>query len=1461
MTEAPDDLPDLPGFEIQRRLGAGGMAEVFLALKRGAEGTFKQLVLKRILPEHAKARRFRVMFVEEAQLATRLNHPNIVQVYDFAHHGDDLLLAMEYVEGVDLAKLLTAATRRGERLPPWVAAYLVAEVAKGLHYAHERRDEGGFPLAIVHRDVSPQNILLSYGGVVKIADFGIATANLFREEQGVLKGKTAYMSPEQARGEKVDRRSDIYALGVVLHELLHARSPYGQLKDEALADAVRLGAVVAPPADEAVPDELAAIAARAMARAPEDRFATARELAAAVARALLEHRQLVDTGTIEETIVRAVGPAGGGHGEPAQPMPTMAAIRRARTAATGEVSGAGTAGGARRVVREVRHVAVVRLRLDTLEGLNLIAGQGQAARELAALRSTLDDIAYKRSAVWSWDPNDAALAVVGLMASPSRAPDDAMALALDVHEFLASRSEELGFELGAAAAVVRGIATGERDEQGHLIHHTLLAPAAYLAEELGLHTPFGQTWVAGGVHRLVRHGYQWDDAPNLPLADAELHDVPENMRVHAMLRALTPDERAAVAALAPSDLVGRDAERADLHAALHRALRLSSAAPVSVGDARPGEVLAHVVTGEMGIGKTALVQAFLRELDEGVRTIEVECSPVRVDLPYSTVAELLRRAMHLDVDVSVERAKEAGRAALRVKPGRGDRVVERLSELVIGADTTLQDEEAAEQFHDLTVRSVKLLIGALADTAPLVIVIDGLQWADRMSLELLERVLSRPERTPVLMLLVTRPDERVEPYLQGMMRSDLSALTADEQIRLVQARLGVRQGVADVCKELVPRVGGNPYFLLEMFDALLERGALELVESDLGGEATLVRNEERFEEQAELLPSTVEQLVGDRLHDLPKEERDVVDWLAVAGGPLSTGELIGLARLTSDEPLTRLCARGVCERRGVALEFRHPLARDVAYQRLDPVHRARMHRQLGDLLVTSPLAHGLSAAIVAHHFEEGEVPKQAAELYFEAAVAARGASQTQLALRYYERAAALFPKGDRRLLEAHDGLARIFRQLGQTQDRRGHLVALRELALETRSARWLATSLVRAAQLDLDEGAMSRGLPLAMRGAELAALASDADLEVEAQILVCELLRDVGDVSGALDACDRALAVTATRSVSRRARGEVLRAKGVLLRRAGRIQAALETHAEATAIFELEGARRSEARARNALGFALFVLGRYEDSIAMCLRSLSLDVMVGGRFQVAKTLANVGFAYARLGNTEQGLSYLVRAREAHERYDDLDGWVDTLLVLASVLIEHGKIEDAHQLVLDAAAILAVSDNVYDRIHCLVVQALLERARGKHETAALMASEASRLADEQALVSYQVYATAIEAASRVDLGNGRAGIKLATKALSAVESMEGSEYGIEVRSLCCEAVTKALSRERPAEGTDLDTDVCRRALHHVDKLSSYVRDPWLRDRFMERPPVRAIVEYAMLFISSEVGDQAGREFLF
>ncbi|WP_437736915.1 serine/threonine-protein kinase [Sorangium sp. So ce1335] len=1467
MAKHPSQLADL---EIQRRLGAGGMAEVFLAKKRGAEGTYKLLVVKRILPAHGSSRRFRAMFVEEAHLATRLNHPNIVQVYEFSDHGEDgLLLSMEYVEGFDLGKLMRAAQQKESRIPPLVSAFIVSEAAKGLHYAHERKDEGGMPLAIVHRDVSPQNILISFEGVVKIADFGIASANLFREEPGVLKGKFGYMSPEQARGERVDRRSDIYALGVVLYELLAMRSPYGKLDDDALLQAVKEG-LFEPPSAHApdIPTELEAIVMRAMAGDPEDRFQTARDLAGAIARVLLAKQELVDNASVEQTVAHLLGrereqearahAEGGakqeeqGESSVAQPQ-TLAAVPAARTG--GDVEGT----GAPRVVREVRHVAVVTLRIEGVDALLGAQGRLAGKRSGRSIRTTLDAIAFKHGAIWSWESHASARAVVGLLANPSRAAADAASLAVDVHEALAGASEDLPVELRAAIGIVRGIAYGERDEQGHLINHVLKEPANYLAERLGSRTPFGKTWVAGGVYRLVRRDFRWGDAPSLDLDDARGYPVPHQMRLYALQRPLTREERMAEIALSPNDLVGRDAERADLHAAYHRAVsppvkavvepaqpaqpapRFGEGEPPQSMPGKPesppggalrGQSVARVIVGEMGIGKSALISTFLSELPGEARVLHVECSPVKSELPLATVCDVLRDVTGMGLDHAIDDAAHVIRALLGpiARSPLGSRIVTRLAELVTGKQVEHPEDDAAAYGRDIVARGVKYLLGSLARHQPLVVVIDGLQWADRPSLELISELLKqRSERLPILVLLLTRPEERVTPFIEGLVRIELRGLSAEEQMRLVEARLGVRDGVAAVCGELVPRVAGNPFFLLEMVDALLERGTLEIVEHP-GGRHELVRHD-RTGDRGEPLPSTLEQLIGDRLRELPPAEHDVVNWLAVAGGPLLKDDILNLTRLADDEAVTRLCARGLCDRRAGAVDFRHPLVRDVAYLALDSASRVRMHRRLGEHLSTTPLAQGLSAAIVAQHLARGEAPGPAAELYLDAARAARAGHQAQLSRRYYERALSLLPTGDSRRMIAHEALEAIFRHLGRRRERRKHLAALRQLAKESGQARWAALALVRTARLDLDEGHLARGLPVAQRAAEIARIARRPALEVEALTILSEVLRELGDVQGAISAADRALRVTHTGGLTPRARAEVLRAKGVLLRRVGRVQEAVEAYAEAIAVFRAVGARRSEARAKNSLAVAMFVLERFEDAIAVGLSSISIDLAIGGRFQIAKTLSNIGHAYAKLGDMPRSLAYMKRAREAHERYDDQDARADTLLCSAGILLEAGDVDAAHALCADASALIAVTGSVYDMIHERNVRGLLARARGDIQGAIANASEARQLAESQGLMSYHAYATAIEAASRVDAGEVHTGVLLARTALGAVEA-SSSEYGIEVRDLCCAALQKGA----PASAAD----AYHRAAAHVRMVAGYIRDARLKALFLERTVVRRIL---------------------
>ena len=495
-----------------------------------------------------------------------------------------------------------------------------------------------------------------------------------------------------------------------------------------------------------------------------------------------------------------------------------------------------------------------------------------------------------------------------------------------------------------------------------------------------------------------------------------------------------------------------------------------------------------------------------------------------------------------------------------------------------------------------------------------------------------------------------------------------------------------------------------------------------------------------------------------------------------------------------------------------------------------------MHRRLGEHLATTPLAQGLSAAIVARHLARGEAPGPAAELYLEAADAARTAHQAQLGQRYYQRALALLPAGDSRRMKAHEALEAIYRSIGRRRERRAHLTALRKLARENGQARFAALALVRTARLDLDEGYLARGLPVAQRAAEIARLAKHAALEVEALTLLSEILRDLGDIQGAINACERALKVTDGGNLAPRARAEVLRAKGVLLRYGGRVNEAVSAYAEAIAVFRAVGARRAEARVKNSLAFAMFVLERFEDAIALGLSSISIDLAIGGRFQMAKTLSNVGQAYARLGDTSRGLSYMKRARDAHEKYGDQDSRADTLLCSAAILLEAGDVDAAHTLVGDAGALVAVTGSGYDSAHERIVRALHSRADARRRRGAITLAASSRqLAESQGLVSYHAYATAIEAVARVDAGELHTGVLLARTAL-----------GVAGRDAHRVRHRGARARLRGApQGARRRTRATRslRALAHVKRVAGYVRDPRLRGLFLQRPLVDRILAEA------------------
>lgn len=268
-------------YDLLERLAVGGMAELFLARSKARHGFQKTVVLKRILPSFAEQPDFVQMFLTEAKLAAGLHHPSIAQVFDFGEDDGSFFFTMEFVAGRNVRQVLLAGHQNKIPMPLSCALRIVDNVAAGLHHAHEHRDVDGNPLEIVHRDVSPSNVLVTYDGNIKLVDFGIAkiAARGPATVAGSLKGKVSYMSPEQCRGELVDRRSDIFSLGTILWELTTGRKLFGldTLGLELLRQVERADV---PPPTSLVPNyppELEALVLKAMARDRKDRYASAQD--------------------------------------------------------------------------------------------------------------------------------------------------------------------------------------------------------------------------------------------------------------------------------------------------------------------------------------------------------------------------------------------------------------------------------------------------------------------------------------------------------------------------------------------------------------------------------------------------------------------------------------------------------------------------------------------------------------------------------------------------------------------------------------------------------------------------------------------------------------------------------------------------------------------------------------------------------------------------------------------------------------------------------------------------------------------------------------------------------------------------------------------------------------------------------------------------------------------------------
>jgi tetratricopeptide (TPR) repeat protein len=376
-------------------------------------------------------------------------------------------------------------------------------------------------------------------------------------------------------------------------------------------------------------------------------------------------------------------------------------------------------------------------------------------------------------------------------------------------------------------------------------------------------------------------------------------------------------------------------------------------------------------------------------------------------------------------------------------------------------------------------------------------------------------------------------------------------------------------------------------------------------------------------------------------------------------------------------------------------------------------------------------------------------------------------------------------------------------------------------------------------RFEQDQGNLADALSIAERAVLLARRIRLEDRLVEALALLIECRREAGEAHRALQDCDEAIATCdALERKGRppiRLRAAVNRLQGVLLRRVGRVEDAQRTYAEAIAVFRRVGAVRLECRSLMSLSYALYVQGRYEDAIALAVEALQKLRRIDSKIHIAVGLSTIGACYAGLGDADRALAYLRRAERYHERFLDYDSYGDTRILAALIHVDTGDLHAGEAYLSGTEAFIAAKPNAYDLVHALLARAYVSLRSGDYVRAQRTAIEASRFAQAQSLLSFQLFSLALQAEAALRLGSPHEAYHLVTMALGPVEAVQGCEYGLLIRATCTRILTEL--RSPTAEAT------LRRSMQFARMIASRIRNPRLRARFLRRDVVRSLVESA------------------
>jgi eukaryotic-like serine/threonine-protein kinase len=1461
-------------YELIERIGKGGMAEVYLAKSHGAEGLEKQIVIKRVLPELSSNARFVEMFIAEAKIAMGLNHPNIVQIYDFGRVEDDFYLAMEYVEGWDLGQLLGASARRGE---PWSlgeALVVALDVAKGLDYAHRRTDGWGERLGLVHCDISPQNILVSREGTAKIVDFGIARAASEEEQQGVVKGKYSYMSPEQASGKPLDARSDLFSLGVVLFELVCGRMLFKQGSAEETLSLVKSGVVPDIASLRAdVPPGLERLLYRTLARDPGERPQTARELQQELMRELMGLGGLHDAYTVAEQVSAlepwlTVRPGMGGAQVSSAPeaagvaegAPRTSVIRTAPIRTTGpartEVAGLVTpvtpalqtplvGTNAPSVVfqaRERKEVVLLAGELQGLLGLRAKIGQDRWLQVFQEYTRMVDSIAFKSDGVVHRVGETSFLLLLGVPISSENDAERGARMAMDLQDAMAGINLSLDQPLQLAIGLAIGEVLLEQEvEAGQRRYSWSFFGSSHEFVERLARAGLGKEILIGGqVWRRVRRDFDCEEIDPVRL--------PAEGTAQAWRLVGPRSQRDRV----------QDVRRA-YHAFYGRELALKALRGAYREAVMEGSARALVITGEQGVGKSTLLEEFARGLDpRNVRVLRGVASPFDREVPLGGMGALLAELLRLGSPDDLRQVRATLETRIQALFPEVEESERELLLHSIGGIFSIRfpgsafEELGGEERRRRISKSVRDLFKRFADRKPLVLAIDDAQYIDSMTLEITTQLFDSRQDSPMLLLLLwAGASDRLDTRWRGLLSARyvseerLGELGQQEARQMVRDLLRVHR-VEDpqVLDAILRHTGGNPFFIKEVVEVLRDRDMLQ--------DATLKRHLALELDQADWLPTSVEGAIASRVDRLPLEMKVTLQRVALLWSPFEALEAAHVLEGVTPEALEELVARGFLEhvhehvgpREASAdaapptsegpYRFSNAIAQEVVSRGLPPEESQRLHQRIADYLVEGGArGQGVTehARLARHHDAAGN-HGAAIHHYWEAAQAAfeqYGAVESlSLCDRILDRVDEADERGFKALLLKEQALGR----LGLASE---HLLVLERLTAHVASAppAERAEVMLRRARHHYEQG--EHGAARQLVEGVLALVAGDASLGLflaRATHMAAYLEMERGRHDEALRLVREAIGFYSAQSGSEAVQGLVSahNVLGVIYRRAGQHEEALRAYDAGLAL--LAGHPAASQLGRYVMmnrGLALVYLARPEEALPSYRKVVAQAQRMGHRRDEAGALVNLGHALQVLGDLDAAASHVQRGLYLARKVNASVVLADGEVTMGVIYAERGDKASAERLLAEGLRLAESIPHVYLAVSGLLALARLRLEGASAEDARIVALQAEDCVER----AQQAHMPAMVACARATWA----------RALGIMGRMEQAQV------LMAQAMEDADIIEREQILWDFvqlggDAEAGEAALEEaralVRRRACWIEDVALRARFLDRPLHRAIL---------------------